>query len=108
MQRAQLHKLLKQFLRHFNGQLKTFKGPPVHLELIENPVPVCRQPYALPTSHLMVFKHELLRLIEIGVIKKAKCSEWIAGTFIIPKKDGHVCWITDFHGLNKSLHRKIQ
>ena len=29
------------------------------------------------------------------------------GTFIVPKKDGHVCWITDFRGLNKSLHHKV-
>ena len=44
MQHTQLHELLKQFLRLFDGQLKTFKGPPVHLELIENPVPVRHHP----------------------------------------------------------------
>ena len=27
--------------------------------------------------------------------------------FIIPKKDGHVHWITDFHGLNKILKHKV-
>ena len=54
--------------------------------LIEIPVPVRRHPYAIPKSHIAVFKHELLHLIEIGVIKKAKCSEWITGTFIVPKK----------------------
>ena len=107
MQRVQLHELLKQFLRLFDGQLKTFKGPLIHLELNENPVLVHHRPYAIPTSHLAVFKHELLYLIEIGVIEKAKCSEWIAGTFIIPKKDGHVRCITDFRGLNKSLCRKV-
>ena len=94
-------------LQLFDDQLRTFKGPLVHLELIDNPVPVCCCPYAIHTSHLAVFKHELLHLIEIGVIEKAKCSEWIAGTFIIPKKDGHVCWITDFRGLKKSLCRKV-
>ena len=107
MQRVQLHELLIQFLCLFDGQLKTCKGPPIHLELIENPVPVHHHPNTIPTSHLAVLKHELLHLIEIGVIEKAKCSEWIAGTFIIPKKDGCVCWITDFHGLNKSLHHKV-
>ena len=54
----------------------------------------------------MVFTEELSRLISIGVIKKAQRSEWIAGTFIVPKKDGRVQWITDFRGLNKSLRRK--
>ena len=87
--------------------LKTFKGPPVHLELIENPVLVCRHPYTIPMSHLAVFKEELSHLISIGVIGKAQCSKWIARTFIIPKKDGHIWWITDFRGLNKILRRKV-
>ena len=102
-QRKQLYSLLNQFHNLFDGCFKTFKGPPVHLELIENPVPVCQCPYTIPTSLLAVFKEELSRLISIGVIEKAQCSEWIAGTFIVPKKDGHVRWITDFCGLNKIL-----
>ena len=66
--------------------LKTFKGPPVHLQLIENPMPVSQRPYSVPTSHLTIFKAELQRLLQIGVIEKAARSEWIAGTFIVPKK----------------------
>ena len=106
-QREQLSSLLTQFHNLFDGHLKTFKGPPVHLELIKNPVPVRQRPYTIPTSHLAVFKEELSRLISIGVIEKAQRSEWIARTVIVPKKDGRVRWITDFHGLNKSLHRKV-
>ena len=107
LQREQLHSLLTRFKTLFDGRLKTFKGPPVHLELIHNPIPIRRRPYTIPTSHLAVFKEELNRLISIGVIEKARCSEWIAGIFIVPKKDGHVRWITDFRGLNKSLKRKV-
>ena len=106
-QRQQLYELLQQFHKLFDGQLKTFKGPPVHLQLVENPKPVRRRPYSVPTSHLTVFKAELQRLLQIGVIEKATRSEWIAGTFIVPKKDGRVRWITDFRGLNKSLRRKV-
>ena len=102
-QREQLHSLLNQFKNLFDGRLKTFKGPPIHLELIENPLPVRRHPYTIPTSHLAVFKDELNRLLSIGVLEKAQRSEWIAGTFIVPRKDGCVRWITDFRGLNKSL-----
>ena len=105
-QRQQLHQMLQKFHKLFDGQLKTFKGPPVHLQLIENPKPVRRRPYSVPTSHLTVFKAELHRLLEIGVIEKSARSEWIAGTFIVPKKDGRVRWITDFRGFNKSLRRK--
>ena len=45
---------------------------------------------------MKVFKEELNRLMKIGVLKPTKCSEWIAGTFIVPKKDGRVRWITNF------------
>ena len=61
----------------------------------------------MPTSHLTVFKAELQRLLQIGVIEKATQSEWIVGTFIVPKNDGRVRWITDFRGLNKSLWCKV-
>ena len=61
----------------------------------------------MPTSHLPVFKAELQRLLKIWVIEKATRSEWIAGTFIVPKKDGRVRWITDFRDLNKILCQKV-
>ena len=106
-QHEQLYSLLTQFQTLFDGKLKTFKGPPVHLELIENPVLVHHRPYTIPTSHLAVFKEELICLISIGAIEKSQHSEWIAATFIVPKKDGCIRWITDFHGLNKSLCHKV-
>ena len=70
-QRQQLYDMLHKFHKLFNGQLKTFKGPPVHLELIANPKPVHHRPYSVPTSHLTVFKAELQWLVKIGVIEKA-------------------------------------
>ena len=86
---------------------QNLQGPPVHLDLIENPVLVCQHPYTIPMSHLAVFKEELSHLISIGTIEKAQHSKWIARTFIVPKKDRCIRWITDFQGLNKSLHRKV-
>ena len=63
--------MLRKFHKLFDGQLKTFKGPPGHLELIANPKPVHRQPYSVPTSHLTVVKAKLQWLLKIGVIEKA-------------------------------------
>jgi len=42
----------------------------------------------------------------MGVLKKANRSEWAAPTFIIPKKDGSVRFISDFRELNKRTLRK--
>jgi len=46
------------------------------------------------------------RLVKIGVLKKVNRSEWAAPTFIIPKKDGSVRFISDFRELNKRILRK--
>ena len=44
--------------------------------------------------------------MKIGVLKKVNHSEWGAPSFIIPKKDGRVRFISDFRELNKRIKRK--
>ena len=46
-------------------------------------------------------------MIMLGVLDHAPQSEWIHGTFIIPKKDVSPCWISDLHSLNMSLICKV-
>ena len=49
------------------------------------PKAVC--PYAVPLSQLKLFKQELMKLVKRGVLEQATRSAWIAGTFIVPKKN---------------------
>jgi hypothetical protein len=49
---------------------------------------------------------EVERLCKVGVLKQVNQSEWAAPTFIIPKKDGLVRFISDFRELNKRIKRK--
>ena len=71
-QQQQLHQLLSSHPTLFDGKLKLFVGPKVHLELVDNPVPSRRKPYPIPKSQLHVFKQELECLINIGVLEKAQ------------------------------------
>ena len=45
-------------------------------------------------------------LCKEGVLEKDSDSEWAAPTFIVPKKEGTVRFVTDFRQLNKALKRK--
>ena len=46
------------------------------------------------------------RLEKIGVFKHANDSKWAAPTFVVPKKTGDVCMLTDFRELNKVMKWK--
>jgi hypothetical protein len=54
-----------------------------------------------------VFKEELERLCAIGMLSRCGASSWLSPSFIIPKKDTSVRWISDFWELNKCIKRKV-
>ncbi|CAJ1945757.1 unnamed protein product [Cylindrotheca closterium] len=104
-------KLLAQALKNtdeiFDGQLGHYKHEKVHLELIENAQPVFSKAYSLPKQHEPAFLKELKHLQEIGVLERTGPSEWASPTFIIPKKDGRVRWISDLRQLNKNIKHEV-
>ncbi len=55
------------------------------------------RPYAIPVIHLEA---------KIWVLSPQGVSEWASPTFITPKKDGRVCWVSDLRELNKVGKRK--
>ena len=105
-QRDDLAKLLSKFDVLFNGELRAFTDEKIHLEVDPTVPPTRSRAYAVPHLHRELFRRELERLVKIGVLEKCGRADWVSGTFIVPKKDGRVRWVSDFRGLNKALKRK--
>ena len=105
-QKADLLQVLMENAQMFDGTLGVYPHKKVHLELDPNAKPVHARPYPVPRIHLSTFKKELDHLVALGVLIPQKESEWASPTFIIPKKDGRVCWISNLLQLNKWIKRK--
>ena len=102
----QIINLLNNYEELFDGTLGDMNTSPVHLEVKEGAKPKHHKPFPVPKIHEMTLKKELKRLCKLGVLKKCSDSTWASPTFIIPKKNGTVRFISDFRYLNKNLVRK--
>ena len=106
-QRRNLAAIFRKYTRLFDGTLGVYPHKKMHLVLIDNVEPIQRRPYPVPHAHRKIFKDKLDHLVRIGVLERAGSSEWAAPTFITPKKDGRVRWVSDFRDLNKCIRRKV-
>ena len=98
--------VLRRHTKLFSGKLGLYPHKKVHLDLDPNAKPIHARAFPVPKLHQGTFKKELKHLCEEGVLSPIEPSEWASPTFIIPKKDGRVQWVSDFRALNKVLKRK--
>ena len=92
------HKLFTKYMTVFDGKLGHYKNRTINLQLIPDATPYSqRRPYPVPFQRRKLFLNELSAMIADGVLERVEgLSEWAFPTFIIPKKDGRVRWVTDF------------
>ena len=102
----QLFQLLNSYEVLFDGKLGHWQGDTYDIDLKEDAKPYHAKAFPIPYVHLETLKAEVERLCKLGVLKRVNRSEWAAPTFIIPKKDGSVRFISDFRELNKRIKRK--
>jgi hypothetical protein len=88
--RSELEQILSQYPKLFSGKLGCYPHRKVHLDLKPDAIPSLCRPYPVPRHHEQVFKGELDRLCDIGVLSQCGASQWLSPLFIIPKKDGRV------------------
>ena len=105
-QRTELAHLFRKFPQLFDGELRTYPHRQYYLDLQDGAKLVHSRPYGVLFMQRDAFKRELDHLVKIGVLERSGASQWASGTFIIPKKDGRVQWISDFRALNKCIKWK--
>jgi hypothetical protein len=97
--------VLNEHAKLFDGTLRVYPHRKFHINLISGAVPKHFIPYSIPVIHLEAFKKELNHLVKIGVLSPQCASEWASPTFITPKNDGRVRWVSDLRELNKMAKR---
>ena len=88
-----------------DGALGYYTGSEYKIELLEGAKSYRTKLFLIPKIQESTIKIEVNRLIIMGVIKRENSSKWAAPTYIIPKKNGTVRFISDFRDMNKWMKR---
>jgi hypothetical protein len=88
--------LLQQHQSLFSGKLGKYTKRQLHLELKDGAQPIHCKPYPVPKVHEQLFKDEAGYLVSDGVLEPVGATEHAYPTFIIPKKDSRIRWVSDF------------
>ena len=91
----ELYTLLKKYECLFDGNLGTLHGKPYDIKLKPDAEPYHGKTFPVPRIHKLTFKQELDQLEALKVINKVNHSKWGVPTFIIPKKDSTVRFISN-------------
>ena len=105
-QRIILETTLKKYEILFDGKLGHYPHQKFHIDLVDGAEPVFKKAYHVPFQRESLFKNELQNMVSDGVLEPCGPSIWAAPTFVVPKKDNRVRWVSDFRELNKLIKRK--
>ena len=103
--RNQLRAVITKYEILFDGSLGKWKRDPVSFNLKPNAKLVQSRPFPVPHYHQGTLKREVERLVRIGVLRKNPMAKYSVPSFIIPKKDGTVRFVSDFRKVNQILER---
>jgi hypothetical protein len=101
-----LLQLLKKYESLFDGTLGDWKIKPVLFRLRERVSPYHGQAFPVPKIYKDTIIKEVERLCELGILERQPASEWASPSFIIPKKDRTIRFLSNFWEVNKRVVRK--
>ena len=96
-QREYILEGLKSVREAFQGRVGLWKGKPVDIKLLPDAKPFWSHPFKIPLAYQRLVRDEIDRLVSICVFSRVEGeTNWATPCFIIPKKDGHLRFLTDF------------
>jgi hypothetical protein len=95
-QKKKLLHLLTEYELLFDGTLFDWKTKPVSFQLKEGVSPYHGRAFPAQKVHKETIIKEVERLCQLGVLVRQPASEWASPSFIIPKKDKTIRFLSDF------------
>jgi hypothetical protein len=100
-QQKQLLQLLRKYELLFDGTLGDWKTKPVSFQLKEGASLYHGQAFPVPKIHTETLIKEVNRLVKLGVLEWLPALEWASPSFIMPKKNKTVRFLSNFGEVNK-------
>jgi hypothetical protein len=95
-QKKKLLQLLTKYELLFDGTLGDWKTKPVSIQFKESATPYHGQAFLVPKIHKDVLIKEVVRLCKLGVLEQQHASKWVLPSFIVPRKNKTVCFLSNF------------
>ena len=90
----------------FDGNIGTCHGKTYDIKFKLDAEPYHEKHFLVLRIQELMFKQDINQLEALRVINKFNRSQWGAPTFIVPKKDSTVSFISGFIELNKRILRQ--
>jgi hypothetical protein len=104
--RGSYSQLIVKFKPLFDGTVGDWKTKLVSFQLKEGASPYHGRAFPVPKIHKDVIIKEIERLCKLGVLERQHYSEWASPSFIVPKKNNTVHFLSNFWEVNKRVNRK--
>jgi hypothetical protein len=105
-QQKKLLQLLTNYESLFDGTLGDWKTKQDSFQLKKGASLYHGQAFLVPKIHKDTLIKEVDRLVKLGILERRPASEWAGPSFIMPKKNLTVCFLSNFWEVNKRLIRK--